>query len=83
MGSKQRLQTAKTSEIIINGQTIKRSKKIKYLGADLDEQLSLKEMITRKCRTAVGNLQKLKKIRKCFTLDTAKTIALGLARILL
>ena len=34
--------------------------------------------ITRKCRIAMGNLQKLKKIGKCLTLDAAKTIALGL-----
>ena len=78
MGSKQQLQKASTSEIVINGQTIERRKKIKYLGADLDEELSLKEMINRKCRIAMGNLQKLKKIRKFLTLDAAKTIALGL-----
>ena len=78
MGSKQQLQKSITSDININGQIIKRSKQIKYLGADLDEQLTLKGMITRKCRTAMGNLQKLKKIRKCLTSKAAKTIALGL-----
>ena len=43
-----------------------------------DDQLSFKEMITRKCRTAKGNLLKLKKIRKRLTPNAAKTIALGL-----
>ena len=62
IGSKQQLQKKSTSEIVIYGQTIERSKKIKYLGADLDQQLSLKEMITRKCKTAMGNVQMLKKI---------------------
>ena len=55
IGSKQELQKARTFEIIKNGQ-IERSKKIKHLEADLDEQFSLKEMITRNCRTARGNL---------------------------
>ena len=62
IGSPQQLRKSVISEanININGETIHRSASIKYLGVDLDERLSL-DMINRKCRTAMGNLQKLKK----------------------
>ena len=78
IGSRQQLNKAETSVLNINGELITRSKSIKYLGADLDEKLTFKDMINRKCRTAMGNLQKLKLIRKSLTIAAAKTIALGL-----
>ena len=58
IGSRQQLNKAETSVFNINGELITRSKSIKYLGADLDEKLTFKDMINRKCRTAMGNLQK-------------------------
>ena len=61
------------SEVNINGEVIQRSRCIKYLDADLDTRLSLKD---RKCRIAVGNLHKLKCIWKGLTLGAAKTIAI-------
>ena len=48
------------------------------MGADLDEMLSLKKMVNRKCIVAIGNLQKLKMIRKCLTKSAETKVALGL-----
>ena len=78
IGSRQQLDKAQTSVVNINGEIVQKSRCIKYLGADLDERLTFKDMINRKCRTAMGNLQKLKLIRKSLTLEAAQTIALGL-----
>lgn len=78
LGSRQQLCKTNTTEVTINDEIIRRSRCIKYLGAELDERLSMKDMINRKCRIAMGNLQKLRTIRKCLTMGAAKTIALGL-----
>ena len=78
IGSRQQLSNTVTSEININGELIKKSRSIKYLGAHFDESLTFKEMLRNKCRTAMGNLQKLKKIRNSLTIEASKTIALGL-----
>ena len=57
---------------------IQKSRHIKYLGANLDERLTFNDMIDRKCRTAMDNLQKLKLVRKRLILGAAQTISLGL-----
>ena len=77
-GYHQQLAKLTTTTIDINGVLINRSPSIRYLGADLDERLTLGGIITRKCRVAKGNLQKLKLIRKCLTFSAAMTVALGL-----
>ena len=64
--------------ININGISIPRSECIRYLGAWLDQQLSLRKHIMLKCRTAMMNLQRLKMIRKYLTEETAKVLVLGL-----
>jgi len=63
---------------IINEKGIRRSRRIKYLGADLNGRLSLKVTINRKCRIAMDNLHKLKPIRKGLTLRASKTNAISL-----
>ena len=68
----------KISEVNINGEVIQRSGCIKYLGANLDDRPSPKDTINRKCGIAMGNLQKLKLIKKSLTLRTAKGITMGL-----
>ena len=65
-------------DINVNGAIVSKSSCLKYLGADLDECMSLKAMINRKRRVAMGNLQKLVLIIKSLTLDAATTVALGL-----
>ena len=77
-GSRQQLARLVTIDINVNGAIVSKNSCIKYLGADLDECMSLKAMINRKCRVAMGNLQKLVLIRKSLTLDAATTVALGL-----
>ena len=57
IGSKQRLTKYETDIININGEPVKLSKCIKYLGAWIDSQLSFKTYINLKCRTAQWNLQ--------------------------
>ena len=64
--------------IDINDVNIESGKSIRYLGADLDNRLSLKTTINRKCRTATCNLQKIKLIRRSLTVSAATKIALGL-----
>ena len=78
IGSKQRLAKCETDIININGEPVKLSKGIKYLGAWIDSQLSFKTNINLKCRTAWWNLQKLRLIRNTLTREAAHTIALGL-----
>ena len=75
-GSRQQLSKIETTNIDTNGVTITKSDCIRYLGADLDEMLSLKKMVNHKCRVAIGNLQKLKIIRKCLTKSAATKVAL-------
>ena len=77
-GSRQQLAKTETSSLDVNGVLIPRSRSIKFLGADLDEILSFKGMINRKCRVAISNLQKLRLIRKCLTPEAAKIVAHGL-----
>ena len=64
--------------ININGISIRRHECIRYLGAWLDQQLSLRKHIMLKCRTAMMNLQRLKLIRKYLTEETAKVLVLGI-----
>ena len=59
-GSRQQLQKCVTTHINVNGDEIHRSIIIKYLGAWMDEQLTMKQHITNKCRLAMYNLQKIK-----------------------
>ena len=76
-GSLQQLSKLTMTTIDINGVNIESGKSMRYLGADLDNRLSLKTMINRKCRT-MCNLQKIKLIRRSLMLSAATKIALGL-----
>ena len=49
--------------ITVTGDTIQRSRCIKYLGTWIDENLSIKEHIKRTCGIAMGNIQRLKRIK--------------------
>ncbi len=78
ISSRQHLGKVTTTEINISEEIIQRKDFWKLLGATLDNRLTFKNMISLKCRIAMGNLQKLKRIRKYLTLNAWKTIALGL-----
>ena len=54
-GSRQMLAKCSTDVINIAGDDIKRERVIRYLGAFLDEYLTFKDHIKRKCRVAMMN----------------------------
>ena len=67
-----------TQSIYINGTNINKREGIQYLGAWLDEHLTLREHIKRKCRMAMVNLQYICLIRQYLTWDTTQTLVLGI-----
>ena len=64
--------------ININGEIVKKSNIIKYLGAFLDELLNLRQNITNKCKTAMYNWQWIRMIRPILTERATSTLLLGL-----
>ena len=67
-----------TQSISINGTNINKREGIGYLGAWLDEHLTLREHIKRKCRIVMVNLQHIHLIRQYLTQDTTQTLVLGI-----
>ena len=59
-GSKVQLAKCITNSININGTEVQRSEVIKYLGAWLDQNLTLTEHVNRKCQNAMMNLMNIK-----------------------
>ena len=78
LGSRQQLAKCKTSSMDVCGDIVKRSKIIKYLGAHLDETLSLKEFVTNKCKIATMNIYKIINVRHQLTTEACKTFMQGL-----
>ena len=62
VGSRKQLLNCVSTEINVNGEVVKCSECIRYLGACVDEKLNFKIHITNTCRIAMWNLQKLKAI---------------------
>ena len=77
-GSRHMLQRSATDQISINGIDIERSEEVKYLGAFLDAQLTLKKQITMKCRSAMNGLRLIRQIRHHLSDDACHVIVLGL-----
>ena len=77
-GNKRQLQKCHSDSINVNDVVVKKSCDIKYLGVWLDDTLSFRTHITKKCRTAMLNLQRLKLIRSSLTVDVCKTLVQGL-----
>ena len=77
-GSIHQLNKCKTDHLVVCNSSVVRSKKVKYLGAILDESLTLKEHIASKCKTAMWNIQRIKHIRRTITKDACETLVLGL-----
>ena len=59
-GSHKQLQKCITNSFKVNRDTVERSYVINYLGAWLDEQLSFKVHIKKKCQVAIMNFQHIK-----------------------
>ena len=78
MGSRQQLKKSETDSINICGNTITASPLVKYLGTYLDQTLSLKSHITKKCKAAMFNLLRIKNVRHLFDLESVTTMILSL-----
>ena len=76
--SKRQLEKCETTSIDVNNTIVKCSPTIKYLGALLDQHLQLSQHITRKCRTAMTNLQMIKYLCPSLTQETAHMLVRGL-----
>ena len=77
-GNSRQVKKCMHNELTLDGDTIIQSKCIKYLGAHLDMELSMKVHVTTKCKAAWLNLRKLQAIRKFLTQDIANTLAVML-----
>ena len=73
-GSREQLQKYTTEVLKVNDDTVPRSGTIKYLGAWLDQHLSLKTHITEKCQTAMMNLQRIKVIHPMLSQEHATSL---------
>ena len=62
VGSRRQLSNCVSTEINVNGEVVKCSACIKYLGAWVDDKLNFKIHVANKCQIAMWNLQKLKAI---------------------
>ena len=67
VGSRKQLLNCVSTKINVNGEVVKHSDCIKYLGSCVDEKLNFKIHIANKCRIAMWNLQKLKAICNILT----------------
>jgi hypothetical protein len=77
-GSRQQIDKCDANDINICGKIIEKQHCIRYLGAFLDESLSFKEHIKRKCQTAMLSYFKIKSIRQYLSSDATETLVLSL-----
>ena len=77
-GHRAQLNKCIRNELNVNSESVARSNEIKYLGAWLDENLSLHKHVTVKCATAVSHLQRIKLIRHNLSTETCHTLVRGL-----
>ena len=78
IGSRQQLQKCTTPCLNVNGEAVGQASMMKYLGVHLDQQLTLKYHISQKCRTAMWQLQRIKKFRNVLSQDACESLVLGL-----
>ena len=77
-GSKHQVQRNDLKSLNIDDTTIKAKSGIKFLGAYLDESLSMKTHIANRTKNAFYNLHLIKHIRKYITQETAKMLLCSL-----
>ena len=70
----QNLFKCKTQEIIVVTDKVAKSNCVRLLGAWMDLELSFNDHVTKKCKSAMWNLMKLKCIRSYLDMDTAKIL---------
>ena len=62
----------------IEGEIVYRSQIVKYLGAWLDSELTLKTHVKKKCASAMLNLQRIKSIWKYLTIESCTKLVVSL-----
>ena len=77
-GSKHQIKKCHTNHLLVDKENLKKSTKIKYLGVNLDENLTIKEQIKIKCKSAMWHLQRIKSIRNILTQEAFETLIVGL-----
>ena len=77
-GSMVQLTKCIPNSININGTDVQKSEVIKYLGAWLDQNLTLTEHVNRKCYNVMMNLLKIKQLRRVLTQEAAHILVRGL-----
>ena len=77
-GSIQQLKKCTRNSISLCDSDIDISDCIKYLGVKLDSKVSFKQQIQSKCKTAMFNLLRIKRIRHLLTEDACHTVVRGL-----
>ena len=63
VGSKYQVSKCVTHQININGASVQSADVIRYLGAWMDKHLSLKYHVKVKCKVAMCNLTRIKRLR--------------------
>ena len=77
-GSRQQFTKTALSLLNVAGETVEGGSFIKYLGAFLDNNLSMEKHVSNICAKATANIVKVKAIRNLLTNETAKTLMVGL-----
>ena len=77
-GSKAQLSKSRINTVDVCGDKIKISNSVRYLGAFLDETLSFKSHVNKKCQAAMINFVKIRKIRQFLSQEACATLVLGL-----
>ena len=77
-GSKKQLQRCTTETLKVINDMVPTSDTIKYLGGWLDQHLSFKTHIKKKCQTAMMNLQRIKTIHHMLAQEACHQLMLRL-----
>ena len=76
--SRYQLNKCITHQININGVLVQRADVIRYLGAWMDKHLSLKHHVRLKCKAAMFNLIRIKRLRSYLTESTCNILVMSL-----
>ena len=77
-GSRKMLTKCTTTDININGTSVKKQNAIGYLGVWMDDVLSFKYHVKMKCKSAMFNLVHIKRLRPSLTVEAANILVIGL-----
>ena len=77
-GSRCQLNKCITQQININGVPVQRADVVRYLGAWMDKHLSLRHHVKLKCKAAMFNLIRIKRLRSYLTESTCNILVMSL-----